>query len=216
MTQPRIYQKGFTLIELLVVVSIVSIVAAMVLSNMPLYKGNIALDREAGRFALMLRKAQQYSISVRRFQDTIATIPSGCNGNLYKAQFPAYGVTASLISTTTYSIFADPDCDNLSNTYAGDLIESSNIENRMYVADICTDIDVAIPQCASTGAGYTKADIWYIRPGPKIVLTLYNSGGPMTITPAPQNLKVVLTLPGGGKRSIAVRTSGQVSIKHEP
>jgi prepilin-type N-terminal cleavage/methylation domain-containing protein len=213
-------KTGFTLIELMIVVAIVAIVSSVVFSNMPLYKGTIALDREAGTMALTLRKAQQYSVAVRKFDDTITTIPAGCNEDLYKVRFPAYGVHLNLGSPSTYTIYADPDCDGVSNSYPtagsnGDLIETISLGNRITIDDICINIDPPLTsECASLTGNFDQADIWYVRPGPQIVFTLYKGGA--VVPPPPTSLEIVLKLPEGNRRSVIARTTGQVSVQHKP
>ncbi len=206
--------KGFTLIELMIVVSIVAMISAVVLSNMPLYKGNILIDREAGNLTLALRKAQQYSIAVRKFDATISSIPGACNGNLYLSQFPAYGIVLDMAQPSKYFMYADPDCDKKSDTYTNDLIETTTLENRVFVEDICINIDSIPPYTCSSGGTIGSAEIWSVRPGPTIEFRIYGTGG-NSISPFPQSLKVFLRVSDGGRRSVTIRNSGQVSIQHE-
>lgn len=196
-------KKGFTLIEMVIMVGIVALIAALALANFPSFRGRLALDRESGKLSLALRKAQQYSSGVKRFNTDI-TDPGAC-GALDKAQYPAYSVTISTAAPKEYDIYADPDCDRISGTFAGDLIESFIMEGGVSIKQICINIDA--------GGGCTEAsslDVWYIRPSPSLQLTI--DGVP---SPTIQSAKIVLGVEDGSRKSVIVRKTGQVSVQNE-
>ncbi len=205
-------RKGFTLIELIVVVGIVALIASIALANFPSFRGRLALDREAGKIALAFRTAQQYSSGVRRFEGQTFTEPLSvelqkCSG-LYEAQFPAYSMTVSTQTDAdrkSYSIYADPDCDRISESFPNDLIETTALENNLRIDDICINIDSAAPTC-----GVAKLDVWYVRPNPTLLLTVNN-----VFDPNQQSAKIILKAEDGSKKSVVVRKTGQVSIQNE-
>ena len=209
---------GFTLVELIVVVGIVALIASMALANFPSFKGRLSVDREASKIGLALRKAQQYSSGVRRFEETFITNPSPatCTKGLYEAQFPAYGLAVSMIAPKEYDIYADPDCDRKSASYPSpadptDLVEAISLESGTSIFDICVNIDSQIPTCSEDGV--ESLDVWYIRPSPTLSLTV---NGERDVSQQYQSAKIVIKGADGSKKSIVIRKTGQISIQNEP
>ena len=198
-------KRGFTLIELVVVIGIIAMISTMALANFPSFRGRLSLDREAGKMALALRKAQQYSSGVRRFEGAISGSDITACGGSYAAQYPAYSVTVSTAAPIAYTIFADPDCDNISDTHADDLIEITQLENGVRILDICTNVDSPTPTC-----GLSKLDIWYVRPNPTPFLTIDN-----VPNSDEQSAKMIVGLEDGSRKSIVVRKTGQISVQNE-
>lgn len=198
-------KRGFTLIELVVVVGIIALISTMALANFPSFRGRLSLDREVGKLALTLRKAQQYSSGVKRFEGIItATDIAACDGS-YAAQYPAYSVTVDVGAPTAYVVFADPDCDKISDTHEDDLIEMNQLENGVQVLDICINVDSPTPTC-----GLATLDIWYMRPNPTPLLTV--DAMPSSDE---QNAKIIVGLDDGSRKSIVIRKTGQISIQNE-
>jgi len=207
-------RNGFTLVELIVVIGIVALIASITLANFPKLRSSITLDQEVRKVSVALRRAQQFAMGVRRFDDTLPPDFAACS-EFFKAQFPAYGVVlfAGSSLNDSYAIYADPDCNNESATYSGDLIQEFEFEHGVRVEKICLDIDNPEVDC-SDDSEYTKLDIWYIRPGPRVSLTAYQDTG--TVKNASNSAKITFKSTDSGlKKSIIVRTTGQITIKNE-
>lgn len=195
--------------ELIVVVGIVALISSVTLINFPSFRGKLTVDREVGKIGVALRKAQQYSSGVRRFDGetfTAASFPAAC-GKLYSAQFPAYGLSVSVGSPKEYDIYADPDCDRVSASYTNDLVESNILEQGVTIQDICIDIDAPSPTC-----GLASLDVWYVRPNPTLTLRINNDPPDATI----QSAKIIIKGEDGSKKSVTVRKTGQISVQNEP
>ena len=235
-------RRGFTLVELVMVVGITAMISAAVLANFPSFRSRIALDREAGKVALALRKAQQYSNGVRRFEranfvnDPVPQVcidkykreglvdPAATLGATYEAQYPAYGLAVSTISDSRrheYTIYADPNCDRLSANYPdppadpNDDIEKGNLENGVSIERICVDVE-KIADCSQDALTsiVTKLDIWYLRPGLASRDTIIITDG--TFAESGINYARALILlqgPDGITKSVIVRNTGQISIQ---
>ncbi|MEK9175512.1 MAG: type II secretion system protein [Patescibacteria group bacterium] len=202
-------KKGFTLVELIVVVGIIALIASLTLISFPSFRGRLSVDREVGKIALALRKAQQYSGAVKRFNGetfTDGSFPAAC-GKLYFAQYPAYGLSISMDSPNEYNIYADPDCDKHSISYSGDLVEAITLDPGINIQDICLDIDSAIPTC-----GITKLDVWFVRPNPTLILRINEEEANELL----QSAKIIIHSESGSQKSVIIRKTGQISVQNEP
>ncbi len=200
-------RRGFTLVEIIVVVGIVALIAAVALANFPAFRGRLALDRQAGTLALGLRTAQQFSTGVRRFEGytfTTSDKPASCS-ELFEAQFPAYALSIDMADPNQYRIVADPDCDRISDTFPGDTISENALENNVHIQELCTNIDNGT-SCNDVG----KLDVWFIRPSPTVLFTV--DGTP---DPSVSSAKIIMGLDDGSRRSVVIRTTGQISIQNE-
>lgn len=212
-------KKGFTLVELMVVVAIIGLISSVTLTSFPSFRGRLTVDREASKIGLALRKAQQYSSGVRKFEETFnetTNLPPGtCAKGLYEAQFPAYGLSISTDYPKEYDIYADPNCDRISANYTNgsytDLIESNLLEGGTSIQYICIDIDSTTPPPCSIGNGITQLDIWYVRPNPTLILSINETPDLLL-----QSAKIVIRGEDGSQKSIIVRKTGQISVQNEP
>lgn len=207
---------GFTLVEMVIVVGIVSLLAATAIANFPRLRGTIALERESGRLALAIRKAQQFSSGVRRFDKETFTAnpnpgPNGCEG-IFDAQFPAFGV-AIQEGSGNYGLYADPDCNREPGSYPNtsnpiDLIETFSMQNA-HIEQICINADAL--GCNAVG----ELSVWHIRPGLKPRPGIMFVPTPDTFLDAEkQSARIVIKSEDGLTRSVVVRTTGQVSVEN--
>lgn len=210
-------KKGFTLVELIVVVGIVALISSVTLINFPSFRGKLIVDREVGKIGVALRKAQQYSSGVRRFEETLSTNPDpiNCKKGLYEAQYPAYGLSVSMSNPKKYYIYADPNCDRISANYSSglytDLVETNLLEQGISIQDICINIDSS-STCSSTNGGVPSSlDVWYVRPNPTLIITV--DGAPDATI---QSAKIIIKGEDGSKKSVTVRKTGQISVQNEP
>ena len=208
--------RAFTLIELVIVVGIVSLLAATIIANFPRLRGSIALERESGQIALAIRKAQQFSSGVRRFEKETFTAPLGagfesCEG-VFEAQFPAFGVVFQL-GSGEYGLYADPNCNREAGDYVSgsitDLEEGFTMQSAA-ISDICVDIDTANAEC-----GIPELAVWYIRPGLSIRPGIFILYGDKNNRIEASSARIVIRSVDGLTRSVVIRTTGQISVQPE-
>lgn len=185
--------RAFTLIEAVVVVSIVLILSAFILFNLSSFNRSFAIQREAGKVAVSLRKAQTFALAVREFSP---------------GQFPGYGMYVSISSPTSYVIFGDPQNGGTFQRYdaaLGEGVETPQIENGVRITQLCGNIGLVSETCS-----LTEIHIFYLRPDPTIVLT----GCLGATCGSYSNMRLALTFPDGAlTKQVFILTTGQVSIQ---
>jgi len=205
---------GFTLLELVVVAGIIVILTAVTLANFSGFRSDLALQREANKISLVLRKAQTFALAVREFNsgpsyndDPFCVRPP--------VRFPPYGVSFSTIagaggdrrSSQTYIIFGDSSCDT-SYTAGGnnEEVEVFNIGNGVKITSIAGKGGV----CAG-GCDLTSAHAVYQRPAPTVVLSGSSNGAPVS---GLSSIEVILEIPGQGLlKKVIITVTGQVSVE---
>ena len=209
-------KSGFTLVEMMVALSVAALISGVILADFGKFRTVLALSREAGVLGLTVRKAQQYAVAVRRFEGD--GDPSACEaaGSLRsESEFPAYGVTFSLDDTSSrgkYGLYADPNCNRIAGDYANDLIENIKLGNGIQVDEICTNIDSP----ADIDCEFTAFTAWYLRQGTGSRDTMVLSFQKGTGEPIQRsNAKIILTAPDLSRKSVIIRTTGQISIQNE-
>ena len=196
MIKPRIDQqtseRGLTLIEMLVVTGIITIITGLVLTNNNRFGGQVLLQNLAYDIALSIREAQIYGISVQQFQ--------GVFGYAYGMHFQRGNDSSS-----TYVLFADVEENGVYDCDPGDmceLVESANISQGFYIADICAN-----PPSSQEVCGLTALDITFKRPEPDAYIRTPDYIGPH------ESARIVVKSPRNEEKSITVGANGQISVQ---
>src|SRR3989344_7770766 len=166
-------KRAFTLIEVVVVVGIMAIVSSLMLANFPRFNKQIAVNREAGKRALALRKAQSDALAVREFDPGNPLLKDDPFCLTPPVRFPGYGLFIDLADKAHYFIYGDIDCskDHVSGLAEEEIVETANFEGRVLISDI---IGFSPGLCGGGCSDLTEASVLYVRPGPAIFI---RSGG---------------------------------------
>ncbi len=184
---------GFTIIEIVVVIGVMALIAGMTLVSFPEFSERISIEQEAGKFSLALRRAQSYALAVREF---------GAGSGI----FPGYGVNVSLATPDQYLVFGDPNRSSRYESFLNEAVETTTVERRVRVIRICGNSQ-SVPAGSCT---LSSADLFYIRPGPTIVLTGVDSGLAATYN----DIKVTLaSFDGSIQKNVIIWSTGQISTQ---
>ncbi len=130
---------GFTLAELITVIAIFSIVAAIVLANLPAFRDEVQLQLVAQEIALVARQAQYYGRATRGFGSTGDVFPS------YGLYFDISnnGVGSKGASEKSFAVFGDKNANPTNPSYkpiyddnAGELLERFAIGGTVEIGRI--------------------------------------------------------------------------------
>lgn len=195
-------RAGFTLIEVIVVIGIMATVSALVLVNFPRLQRGAALEREAAKLVLSLRKAQSYSLGVREFNPAFNDDPFCLT---VPVRFPGYGIYLNVSLPAAYTIFGDATCSKQYDTFPVDeTVENIQIENKAKIVSL-KSFD---PGICSAGCLLNEAVVIYLRPGPSVFLT--DNGGINSYN----YFEIALTSSDNSvSKTVVVRSTGQISIK---
>jgi len=175
----------------------------LMLANFPRFNKQIAVDREAGKLALALRKAQSYALAVRDFNNPLFADDPFCLTP--PVRFPGYGLFIDLAEKSHYFIYGDIDCstDHVSGLAEEEIVETVNFEGRVLISDI---IGFSPGLCGGGCSDLTEASVLYVRPGPAIFI---RSGG------ADYNYVEIIVSSSDGSvtKKVVARFTGQVSIE---
>ena len=190
-------KSGFTIIEMAVVLAIITFISAAVLVSFTGLHEGAAVNRSARELALAIRRAQNMSFAVTRVDTaTGPRIP------------PAVGVRFT-VGSPIYFIFADMVRDNM---YADTVLDNA-VDAKVSNAEGIFEGGIKVASLLyydSLGGAHVVpvAHVIFVAPEATVVLTdaAGNSLGDI--------LEIGLaSASGNAKRTVVVRTSGQVSIK---
>lgn len=154
--------RGFTLIELIVVIGVTAVIASLLLANFPRFSRQIAVEREAGKLALALRRAQSYALAVREFNSAFNDDPFCTDPPV---RFPGYGVFFDLSDPTHYLIYGDASCSKYYESLPWEeTTESALLDGKIYLLSI-KGYDAG---ACSLGCDLNELSILYVRPDPAI------------------------------------------------
>jgi prepilin-type N-terminal cleavage/methylation domain-containing protein len=165
--------SGFTLIEMLTVIAIFTIITAIILFNLPSFKGSTNLDLVAQEVSLHIRGAQLY---------TTATRSSGVTGETDK--FLSYGLHFDLSSPASRSFFSlyGFTTDGSSINYRKDNIEIYRLPKGYEISKVC--VGSGATSCSNAGGdtctsftsdGLKYLDLAFIRPNPESYTCIYKN-----------------------------------------
>jgi prepilin-type N-terminal cleavage/methylation domain-containing protein len=213
-------KRGFTVIELSVVVGIMTMLTAVVFSNFPKFNRQLAVQREANKLAIILRKAQSFALAVREF-DASNTDDPFCENP--PVRFPPYGVSFSMVSggpgdarnNKTYVIFGDINCSSMppSVTDAYTVTDLEEVEVIRMSREVAIKSLTGYNASDCLGCALSKADATYQRPAPSVVLNGRTLFGGLLISDL-DRIEIVLEIPGENlSRTVVIQTTGQVSVE---
>lgn len=195
---------GFTLIELVVVIGVMAVISSLMLANFPRLNKQIAVEREAGKLALALRKAQSYALAVREFNPAFTDYPFCDDPTKQPVKFPGYGLFLGVADPSHYFIYGDVNCSKYYEPLPWEeIMETVNIEGKVLITKI---IGFDAGSCFSGCDDLNELSILYVRPGPAIWIrgdwTDYNY------------VEIVLSSSDGQvQKKVVARSTGQVSIE---
>ncbi len=191
----RSFKRGVTLIELMVVIALVAVLTAVVLLRQRTFESTILLRNTAYEFALSVREAQAYGVSILR--DT-----GDASGR--------YGVHVSLDSPESTILYADNSVEN--NMYDfGEERQTNVFPTPFSVKNICVTPASGVEECADDGGStIIGLEVLFIRPDPDARLYVVRSvGGPDSVSKA----KVSIGTPENKKVDVVISNLGQVSVQ---
>ena len=190
------FKRGVTLIELIVVISLVVVLTGVMLLRQRTFEGTILLKNTAYEFALSVREAQAYGVSVRR--DTADAV-SG-----------RYGIHVSLSSPESTILYSDSSVEN--NMYdAGEERQTNIFQTPFSVKNICVTPASGVEECANdAGSKIIGLEVLFIRPNPDARLYVVRSeGDPGSVSKA----KVSIGTPENKNVDVVISSLGQVSVQ---
>src|SRR3989344_1096801 len=192
--------RGFTLIEVVVVIGVMAIISSLMLANFPRFNKQISVEREAGKLALSLRKAQSYALAVREFNPAFNDDPFCASPPV---KFPGYGLFFKVSDPTRYFIYGDVNCSKYyENILLEEAAEIINIESNVKIFSI-KGYDAAV--CGG-GCDLDELSILYVRPGPTILIK--SNGIDYNFTEI-----YLRSSDGAVSKKVVIRSTGQVSIE---
>ena len=172
--------NGFSLIELMVAIGILVLVNSIILSNYPEFNRRMALKKTSEEVALIARRAQAYSLGVKRSA-------SGSDN------FFGFGVHFDKNNPKSLILFTDSDSDKTYDN--GELFQEFKIDTGDYVSELQTydlskgyssvnTLDVVYPRASSIAkinngdASYALVTITSPRGEKKIItiITIWING----------------------------------------
>ncbi|OGF87215.1 hypothetical protein A3B19_03190 [Candidatus Giovannonibacteria bacterium RIFCSPLOWO2_01_FULL_46_32] len=191
---------GFTLIEVVVVLGVMGLISSLMLANFPRFQRQLAVEREASKLALSLRKAQSYALAVREFNSSFNDDPYCQNPPV---KFPGYGLFFSMADKTHYFIYGDANCTKYYDSAPiEETVESILIESKASIGWL-RGFDAGI---CSSGCDLTELSILYVRPGPAIFI----KGIGADYNYAEVRLD---SADGTVSKKVVVRSTGQISVE---
>lgn len=176
--------RGFSLIEMLVVMSIFSLISMVVIANHSKFNSSVLLGNLAYDIALSIREAQVYGLSVRQFASEFQI---------------GYGVHFS--GTDSYVFFADINRNGLYDNPGDSIIQTYSLGRGHSILRYCADAECS----DSASNNVTYLDVVFFRPDPDASFAT-NRGTSYS------EANIVVTSPAGATRTIAVQTTGQISV----
>lgn len=180
------------MVEVVVVLAIMTTISSIVLVNFSGLSDGSSISRAARELGLEIRKAQNMSLAVS-LPPSLASIP------------PAVGVEVSTLKPTSYFIFADYRQDNIFTSDDTKIGSDETLPGRVVVN--------SLKDSNNPSNSYTILDIVFASPEAVMhVSACCDAFGSRVIDPR-EPITISLTTPSGAKRSLIVRSSGQISIK---
>ncbi len=187
MLRSRKHNRGFTLIELLVCVTIFIIMTSLLVAKYGNFNKSVLLTNVAYSAALAIRTAQNYGLSVK------GAGASCGSGDSFQC---AYGVAFSTTDSGKFALFLDANGNGIKDTGESD-ISTYTLKNGATISGVCF-----FDGCTGTGVAY----ISFKRPDPSAIIC--KAANDCNYSYA----KITISATDGSKRSISVRSSGQVSV----
>lgn len=187
------YGGGFTMVEVVILLAIFSLVASVVLVSFPAFSQRINIQRTAVNLALSLRKAQNMAFAVRQAPTAPPQVP------------PAYGLYFNRVAMpNSYLIFADfSPAGSPNGRYdpppRDTLIETVTLGPGITWGEFTSDL----------GGANQPQDILNVSFSvPEARVGIANAAQSVG-----ESAEIVLLGRTGIRRSIILRTTGQISVR---
>jgi prepilin-type N-terminal cleavage/methylation domain-containing protein len=184
-------RAGYTAIELIVVAAIMVVISSIVLVGFGSLNATTALNQSARDLAVIIRRAQNKSLSVSGIPEIGNEVP------------PAIGIQLTK-NAGSYILFADraSSRDNKYLASSGELIATQLFQRGVTVVRF---LDANGNEIISTSVLH----VIFSAPEANPVVTDANGAGNSTWS----KVDIVLRSPSGRERTITVRESGQISVQ---
>lgn len=183
---------GFTMVEVVVMLAIITALSTVVLASFGGLNESTALNRGARELALSIRRAQNMSLAV-----TAIEIGSPATFQIP----PAVGVKISTVSPTNYFIFADLAPVDNKFTDSSEKISGTNVTFER---------NVKVQRILGEG-GILLSTVHVLFVPPEATLFFTDADGSSI---SGDKIDIELISPNGLiKKTVTVRTSGQIGIK---
>ncbi|MEI8327927.1 MAG: type II secretion system protein [Candidatus Taylorbacteria bacterium] len=191
MLRSRKHNRGFTLIELLVCITIFIIMTSLLVAKYGNFNKSVLLTNAVYSTALAIRTAQNYGLSVK------GAGASCGSGDSFQC---AYGVAFSTTDSGKFALFLDANGNGIKEAVESD-ISTYTLKNGATISGACfTDV------CTESGTAY----ISFKRPDPSAIIC---GGASSNIIVCDKTYaKITISATDGSKRSISVRSNGQISV----
>lgn len=189
----KISKKGITIIELIIVVALMMILTTTVVLRKRDFDNTTLLKNTAYEFALSVREAQAYGVSVYREVGDI----SG-----------RYGVHISLSSPESSILYSD---NNENNIYDSGENRKINIFKKPFsLKNICVTLMSGGEDCANSDPTIKGLEILFIRPNPDAHLYVVRTGG---VLEGVSKARVSIGTPEDKTVDVNISSLGQVSVQ---
>lgn len=188
--------RGFAAMEMVVVVGIITIISSIILVRFQVFSGGIHLQRASRETALLIRRAQNMALSVRKLPGAPDTLRS-------------FGVRIDRTTTpVTVILFGDISGNGRYDVSSDVVIDARVVDGVTTTALL--DASVGIPEilCNASGADHCAdtLDVTFLAPEARMDI-LGDAGSEQS---------AVLTFRAVGSayaREVVVRASGQIFVR---
>lgn len=192
-TQKRL-RYGFTIIELVIVIAIVVIITAVVLLRQKDFDNTTLLKNTGYEFALSVKEAQSYGVSVRRELGNVGG---------------RYGIHINLDSPKSTILYTDNNVQN--NSYdVGEERRVDVFEAPFSIKSVCVVPMGGGEECSNTvGSSIRGLEILFVRPNPDALLYVVRVGN---VVESVSEARVSIGTAKGKTIDVVISNIGLVSV----
>lgn len=185
---------GFTIIELVVVIAIVVIITGVVLLRQRDFDNTTLLKNTGYEFALSVKEAQSYGVSVRREVGNVGG---------------RYGIHINLDSPKSTILYTDNSVEN--NSYdVGEERQVNEFEKSFSIKSICVVPMGGEEECSNVSDSSIKGlEILFVRPNPDAHLYVVRVGN---VLESVSKARVTIGNARGKTIDVVITSIGQVSV----
>ncbi|MEO8638164.1 MAG: type II secretion system protein [Candidatus Taylorbacteria bacterium] len=184
--------RGFSLIELAVTITIFVVLTTAVLIKNSRFQSDLIITNLAYEIALTIRQAQTYGINVKAYDSTSFNYAYGVHFDV--------GTSAA---KEKFQLFVDLDDSNVYTEDPLEEVSAFQLKAKNVISDLC------VYQVSSGGVGDCTidfVDITFKRPEPEALICIG------TDSCEAKRAVIEVTSPKGVKRTVEVKSTGQISV----